>query len=132
MTWHSSFCLASSIPQSQCKSGAGCTGTGWTCSAVQMGAARKECGVVRAHLRELQRCSLVCKTVHGVKAAWEEPGTLQFLLAGVRVAGSKVQQNPNDPYLQQCRGLCRSKGKEGGQASDKWGALRLAMPSNGR
>lgn len=48
--------------------------------------------MVRAHLRELQRCSLVCKTVHGVKAAWEEPGTLQFLLlAGVRAAGSKVQ-----------------------------------------
>lgn len=50
--------------------------------------------MVRAHLRKLQRCRLVCKTVHGVKTAWEEPGTLQFMLAGVRAAGSRVQMSP--------------------------------------
>lgn len=63
----------------------------------------KECGVVRAQLRELQRCSLVCRTVHGVKAAWEEPGTFQLLLAGIRAAGTKVAAEstwPSAPVVQ--------------------------------
>lgn len=80
------------------------------------GSCWKDCGVGNTHLRDLWRCSLVCKTVHGVKAAWEEPETLQLLLAEVRAGGTKVAAEckwPLSPAVQGTLQEQRAGGRPG-------------------